>query len=174
MGSSFLWPASTPFLLIAPLRCTHTHAKKCNARTRAHGVKNRARESLEATVEASKHVLVGLSGNQICPPCLWYTNTGLSLTSSPELLPSLMCQGCVCLELCTGRHVSICPPCPDDTSGHYDPVFFTRTHKKENWNGKKKCAKVMSNILHVFAKVFALNPPSVQPSSRHRINAEED
>lgn len=27
MGSSFLWPASTPFLLIAPLRCTHTREK---------------------------------------------------------------------------------------------------------------------------------------------------
>lgn len=48
----------------------HAHAKKKkkSSHTHAHKVKNRARESLVATVEASKHVLVGLSRESDLPP----------------------------------------------------------------------------------------------------------
>lgn len=60
-------------------------------------VKNRARESLvAAAAEASKHVLVGLSGESDLPPPAFDTQTlGFPLTSSPELLPFLVCQLCV-------------------------------------------------------------------------------
>ena len=75
----------------------HTHTEKKKTRTHTVRVKNRARESLvAAAAEASKHVLVGLSGESDLPPPAFDTQTlGFPLTSSPELLPFLVCQLCV-------------------------------------------------------------------------------
>lgn len=64
-----MWPASTPGLLRAVQRWKHTHIH-----THTHSVsrkkkRKRAREYLvAAAVEASKHVLVGLSRESDLPP----------------------------------------------------------------------------------------------------------